>query len=143
MRMRFHLTLFLLSALPGSANGWAEPNAHLPCHPYCVKATLESGFTSVLTHTIQWGENGTEFDYVQEGGQSVLLPYWRPTLEVEFLRRHSYVDTDIVTRRDVRVDDMTFPRRGMGEIEKGGARGGINPDATKADFSPRQGSTLP
>lgn len=140
MRTGFSLTLLSLGILLG-ATGWAQqldpdapesveptisrgdesptmkPSAHAPCHPYCFKATLESGFTSVLTHTIQWGENGTEFDYVQEGGQSVLLPYWRPTLELEFLRRHSieflyqpiYVDTNVVTRRDVRVDNVTFP----------------------------------
>lgn len=53
---------------------------------------------------------------MQEGGQSVLLPYWRPTLELEFLRRHSveflyqpiYIDTDIVTQRDLQTDDVTF-----------------------------------
>ena len=93
-----------------------KPNAHSSCQTYCIKATLEYGFTAVLTHSIQWGENGTRFNYVTEGRQSVLLPYWRPTLEVEFLRRHSveflyqpiYIDTEVTTQRDVQTDNVIF-----------------------------------
>ena len=91
-------------------------HAHSPCFPYCIQATLEYGFVSVLTHTVQWGDEGTKFDYVQEGGQSVLLPYWRPTVELEFLKRHSieflyqpiYINTDVVLQRELQTDDLIF-----------------------------------
>lgn len=91
-------------------------HAHTPCFPYCIQATLEYGFVSVLTHTIQWGNEGTKFDYVKEGGQSVLFPYWRPSVELEFLRRHSieflyqpiYINTDTVLQRDLQTDSLIF-----------------------------------
>ncbi len=38
------------------------------------RAVAEVGFTFVLSYHLQLGQNGTYFDYVENGGQDVLFP---------------------------------------------------------------------
>ena len=51
-------------------------------------AEYEQGLVSVLSHTIQVGTNGTPFDYVEKGGQDVLLPFERLNIGAVIKDRH-------------------------------------------------------
>jgi hypothetical protein len=84
---------------------------------------LELGFLSVLYHTIQFGQSGTEFNYVKNGGQDVYFPFTRISAEVEFGPRHKvvflYQPIDIRTEvrffNPVQVYDVTFTPPGSGK----------------------------
>jgi hypothetical protein len=86
-------------------------------HWYKFKLSYEKGFLDVLKHTIQFGSNGTNFNYVSEGGQDVLFPYERYSAEVKIHNRHNLIfliqPFDLNTRsllsRDVTIDNLTFP----------------------------------
>jgi hypothetical protein len=56
-----------------------------------VEASSELGFLSVLSHTIQFGQSGTEFDYVAAGGQDVYFPFRRYSADISFGPRHKLV----------------------------------------------------
>ena len=55
--------------------------------PWRVRGKAELGFTRVLSHTIQFGQDGTELDYVNEGSQDVLFPFTRLQAELELWKR--------------------------------------------------------
>ena len=59
--------------------------------PYELSLNAEAGFVSVLSHSIKFGEDGTAFDYVKEGGQGVLFPFNRFTAELRLFDVHSLV----------------------------------------------------
>lgn len=82
-----------------------------------VKFSYEKGFLGVLNHTIQFGVDGTNFDYVKEGGQDILFPYERYTAEINFNNKHSIIllaqPFDLLTRetmeKEVMIDSVVFP----------------------------------
>jgi hypothetical protein len=47
------------------------------------RGVVEAGFVSVLSHHIQFSKNGTDFDYVDNGGQDVLFPVTRFSAEMD------------------------------------------------------------
>ncbi len=79
--------------------------------------SYERGFIDVLSHTIQFGSDGTPFDYVEEGGQNILFPFQRLSAEIHFGPRHGIVllyqpldiRTEALLDRDIVVDELTFP----------------------------------
>ncbi|AFG38539.1 hypothetical protein [Spirochaeta africana] len=83
-----------------------------------VSATAELGVLRALHHTIQIGESGYRFDYVENGGQEILLPYTRYELELRAGDRHEisflYQPLTLVTRTRVdrsdgiQIDDVRF-----------------------------------
>lgn len=81
------------------------------------KLIVEFGVLDPLRHRIQFGRNGTEFDYVKDGGQDVLFPTTRLSVEGSYKRRHSlvflYQPIDIQSRETLRedllVDNVRFP----------------------------------
>jgi hypothetical protein len=81
------------------------------------KLIVEFGVLDPLRHRIQFGRNGTQFDYVKRGGQDVLFPTTRLSVEGSYKRRHSlvflYQPIDIQTRetlrQDLLVDNVRFP----------------------------------
>lgn len=83
-----------------------------------VRLTLEMGFLAPASHTIQYGKNGTKFDYIDEGGQDTLFFFARPTAELHLARRHALVflyqplnlTGKVTLRRDVLIDERLFPR---------------------------------
>jgi len=85
---------------------------------YRIRAVAELGFLAVLSHKIQFGKDGTYFDYVKEGGQDNLYTVGRLSLELELKRRHTFIflyqPLDIVTevalQRDVRIAGAEFPQ---------------------------------
>lgn len=62
-----------------------------PADWYDVRATAELGTIKVLANRLQFGEEGTPFDYVSQGGQEILFPYKRATAELTFVDRHDVV----------------------------------------------------
>jgi hypothetical protein len=82
-----------------------------------VLITGELGFLDPLAHTVQFSSDGTEFDYVEDGGQDNLYQFARLSAEFDFRDTHKFIflyqpleiQTDVVLRDELRVDDLTFP----------------------------------
>ena len=81
------------------------------------RAVAEVGFTSVLAHKIQLGENGSYFNYVKDGGQDVLFATTRFSIEAEVNKRNTFIllyqplriETQALLRTDVVFNNITFP----------------------------------
>ncbi|EYF06436.1 hypothetical protein [Chondromyces apiculatus] len=81
------------------------------------RAVAELGFLAMLSHKVQFGRDGTYFDYVAQGGQDTLFPVARFSAEAELFRHHQVVflyqplelSTEVEIGRDLRVDGLTFP----------------------------------
>jgi len=101
---------FALAAAPATAQ---EPPRRLAE----VRLSLEIGLLAPLSHTIQYGKNGSRFDFIAEGGQDTLFFFARPTAELHLARRHALIFLyqpldlrgEVVLRRDVRIDEVLFP----------------------------------
>lgn len=84
---------------------------------YKLQASYERGFLDVTSHTIQFSTYGSKFDYVDEGGQGVLFPFSRLSAEINMSGRHILafliqpldIRTQALMKRDVAIDDLTFP----------------------------------
>jgi hypothetical protein len=106
------------TAAPSAAGKGAEPT-QAPVRTRAVRAKLvaEFGLLDPLSHRIQFGRNGTEFDYVRDGGQDVLFPTMRFSLEGTYKKRHSLIllyqpidlRTEETLRQDLVVDNLRFP----------------------------------
>jgi len=84
---------------------------------YKFKIGYEKGFLGFISHTIQFGTNGTNFNYIEEGGQNVLFPFTRMTADLKMNKRHNLtfliqpfeIYTSSLPERDIIVEDITFP----------------------------------
>ena len=84
--------------------------------PLGLEFSAEYGYTSVLKHQIQFGKNGTLFDFVEEGNQDVLLPYSRFSIAINFAQNHNLVflyqpieiATEAYLTRNVTEQSVTF-----------------------------------
>ena len=107
------MLIILLVAAPAAAQPPAPDDDDRSVE---ISATAEFGFNAPLYHRIQYGQDGTYFDYVDEGGQGVLFPFQRYSAELGLGDRHSVVflwqplelDTRARLDRDVDVYDVTF-----------------------------------
>ena len=85
---------------------------------WTIELTYELGSLAVLQNDIQLGKEGTEFDYVKEGGEDNLFAYQRFETNFRFKERHSflflYQPLDLRTTQeastDLRFDLITFPK---------------------------------
>jgi len=76
----------------------------------------ESGFFVIAGHTIKIGTSGTNFNYVSQGGQEILLPFQRFNVGATLFDRHRIsflyqpfeVNTTVKFRDSVIVDGVTF-----------------------------------
>lgn len=83
------------------------------------RAVAELGFLGVMGHKVQFGQNTTYFDYRRTGGQDVLFPVSRLSLELDlgprntliFLYQPLQLETQVVLRDDIQVDDLLFSGR--------------------------------
>ncbi len=81
------------------------------------RAVAELGFLAVLSHKVQFGQNGTYFDYKKDGGQNVLFPVGRLSLELDIKERNTFIllyqpltiQTQVLLNDDLIVDDLVFP----------------------------------
>ncbi|WP_027420430.1 hypothetical protein [Crocinitomix catalasitica] len=82
-----------------------------------LRAVAEIGFLGVLDHKVQFSNSGTYFDYKRDGGQDVLFPIIRPSLELDINPRNTFIllyqplaiETKVVLTDDLIVDDLLFP----------------------------------
>jgi hypothetical protein len=81
-----------------------------------VRASVDFGGLLPLYHHIQFGRDGTEFDYVADGGQDVIFPVGRLSVELQarrhyitFLYQPLELNSEVVLDRPVTVDGVTFP----------------------------------
>ena len=80
-----------------------------------LRASAELGYLAVMDHKIQQSKAGTYFDYDDEGGQDVLFPVSRLSLDLTW-GRHTWIflyqplalESRTVLTRDVTVDEVTF-----------------------------------
>ena len=81
------------------------------------RASAELGYLAVLSHKIQLSEDGTYFDYVQDGGQDVLFPFSRLALEMDWGKKNTFtflyqplkLESTVLLKDDVTFDGTTFP----------------------------------
>ncbi|MGH4039214.1 MAG: hypothetical protein ACRQFF_15375 [Sphaerochaeta sp.] len=117
MKKRFIVLLVLLVSLTG--NAFASSNHSLineEDSPVQFFAEYEQGFISILSHTIKIGTDGTEFNYVTQGGQDILFPFERINVgavingrhRVSFLYQPFELNTIVPFEDAVKVDGKTF-----------------------------------
>ncbi len=102
------LAVFFTSSL------WANPASESPN----VSIRLESGFLSVLDHTLQLSKDNTNFDYVKHGSQDNLYSLQRFTGIVEMSPSSKlllvYQPIEVVSKnrlqRDLKVENVTFKK---------------------------------
>jgi hypothetical protein len=80
-----------------------------------VRVTGDYGGLAPLHHRIQLGKDGTDFDYVSEGGQDVVFPVGRVSAGLDVDRHHVTLlyqplelNTQVVLRDRLVVDGLTF-----------------------------------
>lgn len=82
---------------------------------YELSAVAELGFLAVLDHKIQFSNSGTYFDYRRNGGQNVLFPINRWSLELKSKRNTFYalyqplrLESTVLLLEDLVVEEGTF-----------------------------------
>lgn len=82
-----------------------------------VRAVGDYGGVAPLYHRIQLGQQGTDFDYVGDGGQNIVFPVGRVSAEVKagrhqvtLLYQPLELTTQVVLNSTLVVDDLTFAR---------------------------------
>ncbi|MDF1565780.1 MAG: hypothetical protein P1V51_22285 [Deltaproteobacteria bacterium] len=103
----------IASLLPALAIAEAKPEAE----SMTVRAVAELGYLGVLSHVIQLDQDGTLIDYKAEGGQEVLFPVSRFSMELGLNARHRLVflyqplkiDTVNILPRDLVISEATYP----------------------------------
>ncbi len=101
----------------GGITGGPDKLLNPPDRNWRVRGQAELGFVGVLSHTLQFGEDGTEIDYVEEGGQDVLFPFTRLQAELElwkrlnisFLYQPLLFESEVAWDEDERIYGLDFP----------------------------------
>jgi len=112
-RCLISLSLLVLLLPAGAGATWLND----PDHSYEIRGVAELGFVGVPRHTIQFGKDGTRFDYVQEGSQNILFPFERMSAELHLKPRHTIVfliqpldvRTEVTLENPLILDTDTFP----------------------------------
>lgn len=84
--------------------------------PLALSLHAEIGFLAPVAHSIQFGRQGTNFDYIAQGGQDNLFPFMRISAEGEFAKHHHIVllyqplqvPTQVKLRDELILDDVSF-----------------------------------
>jgi hypothetical protein len=79
--------------------------------------TAELGFLAVVSHIVQFGQEGSRFNYRSEGGQDVLFPFFRLSTDLKFKGRHAIIFLyqplklvgETVLSEDTVFDGVLFP----------------------------------
>ena len=82
-----------------------------------LRGVAELGFLAVMKHQVQFSNSGTYINYVQEGGQDVLFPVNRLSLELEIKELHTLtflyqplrLESTTLLQRDLVIDDLLSP----------------------------------
>ncbi len=68
---------------------WAQISN--PQYGHELRGVIETGAFGFRSHHIQFGLNGTKFDYVKQGRQNILFPFARYSFEFHLLPRHTLI----------------------------------------------------
>lgn len=109
----FAVVVCVLVASPAAAEQ-PEPTEGDDGFGLTLRADL--GFFTPLYHRIQFSEEGSDFDYVEEGGQDVLFEFSRFSADAIFGDRHHVtflwqpirLDTEVRLNRDITVDEAVL-----------------------------------
>jgi hypothetical protein len=90
----------------------SEPIGH-----HSLTGIAELGFLGVAGHKVQFSKTGTYFNYVENGGQDILFPFGRLSLDLTLHKKHHLVflfqPLSLVTKETVEqrfdVDGTVFP----------------------------------
>lgn len=77
----------------------------------------EGGFAKILHHTFQKGKSGTNFNYIDSGGQDILFPFYRLTAgvflydshKIAFLYQPLSLETQTRYSSNTEIDQVIFP----------------------------------
>ncbi len=113
----FKYLLFVLLLPTSVCFSQSENTSDTEERKYKVRAVAELGFLGVFDHKIQFGQNTTYFDYQKDGGQDLLFPVTRLSLELNFSEKNTLIllyqplkiETQVVLREDIQIDDVLFP----------------------------------
>jgi hypothetical protein len=117
--MKIGISVAILSLFFALSVKAQSGNADVKCDSskFKFRVVSEIGFTSVLAHHIQLGQNGTYFDYVKDGGQDVLFPTVRFSIEMDLNKRNTFIllyqplriESQAFLRNDAVFNDIIFP----------------------------------
>ena len=121
------LAHLLLSAALAVTPDAPESMLNRPDAKLRARLNAELGFLAPVSHRIQFGTDGTMFDYVDEGGQDNLFTFVRASADLDIGSRHSVVflfqpldlRSEVVAARDVTISDVTFPQGTPMELRYG------------------------
>lgn len=110
--------LFVLSASLLATPALAEGSVPSQQPWYRFRPQLEMGFLGVLSNRIQFGKQGTYFDYQRDGGQDNLYFFARLSIDVEIARQHNFtflyqpleLNTRVQLPIDLTVDEAKFAK---------------------------------
>ena len=108
--------MLLLSALAVAAPVPEDSVLNSPDRPWQVEPVAEIGFLAPLSHTYQAGVDGSEVDYIAEGGQDNLFRVTRWSLDLRWADRNTVtflfqpldIRTAQITSRDLVINGSTF-----------------------------------
>ena len=114
---KFITILLLLLIYSSSSAQDTSNNLNEPSNDIKLRAVAEIGYLGVLSHKVQFSNSGTYFDYRADGGQDVLFPINRLSIELDFKKRNTLVflyqplklTSQVLLENDLIVDDLTFP----------------------------------
>jgi len=117
MRAKIFLMCFVFLSGTSASAQMGDIDSDRDTSKLKFRAVAEIGFISVLSNQIQLGENGTYFNYVKDGGQDVLFPSTRFSLELDFNKRNTLIflyqplrlETQSLLRNDLVSNGITFP----------------------------------
>ena len=110
--------MFVLLTIVSSAMAISVPEDSRINHtdaPIQLQPVAELGTLAPFSHIIQYGKDGSEFDYIDEGGQDNLFFFSRWSMDVRLPNRHSLtflyqpldIRTSVETARDLRFNEAT------------------------------------
>ncbi|MEM1219555.1 MAG: hypothetical protein AAGH79_11605 [Bacteroidota bacterium] len=110
--------ILLLVFMLVSMSSWAQTEASIAeTKNFKLVGNIELGFLAVADHRIQFSNSGTEFNYRTDGGQDVLFPVSRLSLDLHFGKKTTFyllyqplrLESQVLLQEDLIVDDLTFP----------------------------------
>ena len=112
---RLKLTCAKLGTTLGFCAWTTAPSLANAAAPETV-GTLELGYSAVVSHIVQFGKQGTEFDYVNSGVQDILVPFARAEVALRtsesdqfvFLYQPLEFNTRMKLTKSLQVDDVLF-----------------------------------
>jgi hypothetical protein len=110
----FSLVVILIGAFSA---GFATSLFNSPNNWYQMSFQYETGALSVLFNDIQYGHNTTNFDYVSSGGESILFPVERYSVDFTFLKNNELIflyqpldiQTEGIITQPITISYQTFP----------------------------------